>query len=437
MNNSVQVISNELDAIVSALSAVSEHRSLNVTFGNFGIAGVDHEELWNRAKELSDRIKSAAPDDIPQELEARLGKFTGRLEYLRTATIPQMFNANGPTAIPAFLLTLDMLERALSPVISVSHHDEAALVQDVRTLRNTVRALASRAEAVSPTIEQLQSMADSILRAYAAADRLPADLQELEESRLKVQEIAALAAEDGTGIRNLFGQSHRSATALDSREKDAERIIQKCETALRASTAVGLAGAFHDRAESLRASITPWVLALVAALSAGAVVGGWQLHQLAESIQASTPPTIVWTRLIVSILSVGGPVWFAWLSTKQIGQRFRLSEDYAYKASISKAYEGYRREAVDLDEDFQKRLFSTALTRLDEQPLRFVESETHGSPWHEFFSSDVVKDAIRIAPELVAQWKQTAVETVAAAKKRRKSPQQPANDEPSQDDRAA
>jgi hypothetical protein len=126
---------------------------------------------------------------------------------------------------------------------------------------------------------------------------------------------------------------------------------------------------------------------LVGALAAGAIVGGSQLHQLSETIQASTAPTIVWTRIAVSLLSVGAPVWFAWLATKQIGQRFRLSEDYAYKASISKAYEGYRREAAQLDEDFQKRLLASALARLDEQPLRFVEHVTHGSPWHELLGS--------------------------------------------------
>jgi len=83
-----------------------------------------------------------------------------------------------------------------------------------------------------------------------------------------------------------------------------------------------------------------------------------------------------------------------------------------------------------------KRLFSTALTRLDEQPLRFVESETHGSPWHEFFSSDVVKNAIRIAPELVGQWKRAAEDTVAAAKSRRKSSQRPASDDSNQAEQA-
>ncbi|MDR5883485.1 hypothetical protein [Caballeronia sp. LZ032] len=187
---------------------------------------------------------------------------------------------------------------------------------------------------------------------------------------------------------------------------------------MRTSTAVGFAGAFHDRAEKLNISIYIWVAGLVVALVGGAWLGGSQLHQLADAIQGSTSPSIVWTRLAMSLLSVGGPIWFAWLATKQIGQRFKLAEDYAYKASVSKAYEGYRREALHLDEEFQKRLFSTALTRLDEQPLRFVETETHGSPWHELLSSDIVKEALRIAPELAGQFTQQARDKVKAAKEK-------------------
>ena len=99
-------------------------------------------------------------------------------------------------------------------------------------------------------------------------------------------------------------------------------------------------------------------------------------------------------QLILSILSVGGPLWFAWLATKQIGQRFRLAEDYEFKASVSKAYEGYRREALQLDEDFSQRLFGNALTRLEEPPLRFVEDTAHSSPLMEILSSDNFKKLI-------------------------------------------
>ncbi|RQU41351.1 hypothetical protein DF147_20190 [Burkholderia cenocepacia] len=436
MNEELQVISNELDAMVNVLRGPGEQRPLNMAFNNFGIAAVDRQDLLHRTVELADRIKKLAPDDLPVDLEARLSEFAPRLQHTRTSTMPQIFSGNATTAVPAYLLTLDMLERALQPVLSLSKEEEVELAKEMRRLRTFVRSLASRTDAVAPTIEKLQSMADSIVSAYEAADRLPADLQELEESQQKLQRISEAASADGAAMRNLVTDSSNKLELLASRAAAAEKIVEKCEEAMRASTAVGLAAAFQARADELRESIPYWIGGLVLALLTGAGVGGWQLHRLAESIQASTAPTIVWTRFVVSLLSVGAPVWFAWLSTKQIGQRFRLSEDYAYKASVSKAYEGYRREAVNLDEDFQKRLFSTALTRLDEQPLRFVESETHGSPWHEFFSSDVVKNAIRIAPELVGQWKRAAEDTVAAAKSRRKSSQRPANDDSNQAERA-
>jgi hypothetical protein len=97
---------------------------------------------------------------------------------------------------------------------------------------------------------------------------------------------------------------------------------------------------------------------------------------------------------------VGAPVWFSWLATKQIGQRFRLAEDYAFKASVAKAYEGYKLEATRLDPNFEKRLFASALTRLDEAPLRLVETGSPGSPWHELIDSHAFKQALEIVPEL-------------------------------------
>lgn len=105
-------------------------------------------------------------------------------------------------------------------------------------------------------------------------------------------------------------------------------------------------------------------------------------------------------HIVLSVLSIGSPLWFSWLATKQIGQRFRLAEDYAFKASVAKAYEGYRREAAKIDEAFAARLFASALTRLEEAPLRLVENDTHGSPWHELISSPAFQKAMETVPDL-------------------------------------
>ena len=162
------------------------------------------------------------------------------------------------------------------------------------------------------------------------------------------------------------------------------------------------------------------------ALILGTKIGSSQLNILAAAINAPSAQNAshdggVWIDLLLTILSVGAPVWFAWVSTKQIGQRFRLAEDYGYKASISKAYEGYRREAALLDPAFQARLFSSALTRLDEIPLRLVETDTHGSPWHELASSNLVRRAIDTVPEFVEKVTSLAKQMLPDSTKNKKT----------------
>lgn len=134
---------------------------------------------------------------------------------------------------------------------------------------------------------------------------------------------------------------------------------------------------------------------------------GWRSN-LASIVQWSA----VWINVLLTMLSVSAPVWLGWVATKQIAQRFRLAEDYAYKASISNAYEGYRREAVNLDASFQTRLFDSALTRLDETPGRLVEAGSHGSPLHELLASDVVSQAVKAVPSFAQDVKDLAVSSL-------------------------
>jgi hypothetical protein len=123
--------------------------------------------------------------------------------------------------------------------------------------------------------------------------------------------------------------------------------------------------------------------------------------------------------MLFAMLGIGAPLWFAWLATKQIGQRFRLAEDYAFKASVAKAYEGYKKQAALYDEEFSSRLFASALTRLEEAPLRLVEQDSHGSPWHEVMRSDVCKQAMSTIPqfrEKVAELARQALEAASSKK---------------------
>jgi hypothetical protein len=121
-------------------------------------------------------------------------------------------------------------------------------------------------------------------------------------------------------------------------------------------------------------------------------------------------------HIVLSLLSIGAPIWFAWLSTKQINQHFRLSEDYAFKASVATAYEGYRREASRIDPAFESRLFESALTRLEEAPIRLVGDDQHGSPWHELFASKGFQELMKAGPEAKEQFFQLLREKMPSFK---------------------
>jgi hypothetical protein len=258
-------------------------------------------------------------------------------------------------------------------------------------------------------------MIERIEQAYEAADQLPTDLESLSEARRRLADLVQEATKDQLHLSGVRENADKVDETLRNSVENANAVLQRCETAYSAATSVGLAAAFNERSDTLATSMWVWVGGLIVALGSGSYFGSDRLHALSELFKLPNPSTsIIVLNLLLSILSVGAPIWFAWLATKQIGQRFRLAEDYAFKASISRAYEGFRREAARFDKDMEARLLASALTRLDELPLRLVETDTHGSPWHELASSDIVKQALKAVPGFGDQVKDLASKTINA-----------------------
>ena len=276
---------------------------------------------------------------------------------------------------------------------------------------------------LQPRTTSLVEMVDRIEQAHNAADQLPTDIESLSEARKKISELLRDATQDQGRILDIREGADELGEELSKSEKEARGVLNRCETAYSAATSVGLAAAFSERSNALSKSMWFWIVGLLVALAAGSALGSIQLRALSEifSIQDASGTVIV-LNVILSILSVGAPVWFAWLATKQIGQRFRLSEDYAFKASVSRAYEGFRRETARFDKDMEAKLLASALTRLDELPLRLVEEHSYGSPWHELASSDAIKRAIKEVPGFAGEVKDLARKAIGAVKPSRARP---------------
>lgn len=374
---------------------------------------VTRRDAAEHANKLSADLQSL--ETYPSTAEISVDEVIRRLSHLQNQTIPYMYNGNIGQAYPAYVETLQAIRNILLPQrdwVSVSNRTTLP-AQIVRK----AAAAQSRIDELSTAIPHLAKKIEEINTAHAVADNLEVDLQALAEARAKVEKAATEASVQAEKIKLLLSDSAAALKKLSADADTATQLVAQCEEAYHITTTKGLAGAFDQRAKSLSWSMRGWVAGLSIALIAGSLLGAARLATITQELSTDNPKwALVVSQIVLAVLSIGAPLWFAWLATKQIGQRFRLAEDYAFKASVAKAYEGYRKEAAILDPEFQATLFRSALGRLDEAPLRLVETQQHASPLQEFANSDLVKSALKIAPDLQSKFMTLVTDTLNQSK---------------------
>lgn len=417
MHPTLKLLNDELSQLVVALQGIGSNEPFSIAHGTWNIAGTTRDELVQRVSCLLSLIADRGGDQLALN-EALVADYPRRLVFLRTSTVPQLWSGNASQAVPAFLITIQALSDALEKALP-SNVDFATAIAleraNTKTAVARLRALEAQIAEMEPRAKNLNEMVARIEKANAAADQLPVDLESLREAQMDIGRILNTVKLDQSKISALSLDASFADATLPAKVKEAEEIVARCSAAYAASTSHGLAAAFAERSSALATSMWVWVAGLVIALGLGSLIGSSQLRNFSEQLKQPGSDTVIAAiNLVLALLSVGATVWFAWVATKQVGQRFRLAEDYAFKASVSRAYEGYRREAANIDEKFVARLFSSALSRLDEQPLRLVETTTHGSPWHELASSDLIRKATEVVPDFTSSVMRLAKDSLAA-----------------------
>jgi hypothetical protein len=421
MHSALSAVQDQLKQIIATLkAAIPNDEPFGTAHNHWGFPGLTRTDLIAEAQGLSSAIEDCDEIEPDEQSVVTLKDYVRRLQHLTNHTVPQLW-ANAGMAVPAYMLTLDGLRKVLATVTPSDAQNKVAASAALKSLLRQVRGMESQMKALEPRTASISDLVTRIEDAHATADQLPSDLASLEEARGNLAKVLSDATKHFGHIEGLRSKADVLADKLDERLRksadDAKAVLDKCETAYSAATSVGLAGAFTERSDKLNTSIGLWVAGLVAALVAGSIFGSIQLKSLANLLKLpDTNNLVVTMNVLLSFLSVGAPVWFAWLATKQIGHRFRLAEDYAFKASVSRAYEGFRREAARLDPDMEARVLSSALSRLDELPLRLIDPVSHGSPWHELATSETVKSALNTVPEFASQIKVLAEKALATTK---------------------
>lgn len=398
MNQNFEPLVKSLDALGAAIIAISPgHQPTLLATHGWNQPALNLTEVASFATRLATEIRDFGIDEIGENDQALITDYAARLEILKSSTIPQFWGGNAPQSIPAYIETIAGMRAGILHLIpknkTIDPRASSRLARRLDRMSSDLDEIVIDRDSLSERMRQIND-------AYEAAESLPEDLASLRKARGDVSKLSSAAQTDSASIARLESDANQKISAISEFADQAEKLVAQCEEAYRVTTSKGLAGAFDQRATGLTRSMQLWVAALVIALGLAAYFGGQRVSLLSQNLASVDPKWgVIWLNFALSLLSVGAPLWFAWVATKQIGQRFRLAEDYAYKASIAKAYEGYRREAAKLDPEFSARLFGSSLTRLEEAPLRLMEPTSHGSPLHELLNSTKVQDAMNIAPE--------------------------------------
>lgn len=390
MSDSATSVLNEISGALDGLATqvvntVNDDRSFMELWG------------WNlpaiNCYEFADRIRSSRPivnnidvssiSDVDVE---RLRRIPGRIQYILGNSLP---NLPGSSALSVYVVIdglIDSIESILFPYQAPSLNLQA--IEDRKLLpASQIRVLRRTADAISRLDAEQGDLAEkveAIRSAHRVAEELPADIQSLADAKSQYAGAQSELLRLTDRAKSSLDEINEVKLNLVGSEEEARAVIQRANSAYSAATTIGLGAAFAERASKLHFSTLVLGVVLLITLGAGALITYLRVefvHELMRNPRVNY--NVLWLNVTFTALSVSAPVWLAWLLTRQIGQRFRLAEDYGYKAAVAKAYEGYRAEAAQIDAELTKKLFGIALERLGEAPLRLVEKDSPGSPVHE------------------------------------------------------
>jgi hypothetical protein len=368
------------------------------------------------------KLKSYGDKEVTKGFSTAINSHIEKIDLLNTNS-KSYFNNNASHllhSVPGILLTLQVIFSDIDyELFSYENIKDKKLLP--RGLAVRLRSTKANLDKIDESSGSLKEKIDIINEAHEAAESLPTDLASLQEAK---RELTAMISAANTELNItkkelsslkeetlvLKSEAKKACEEVEllkekatSSAKEASKLVEECDDALQITTTQGLAAGFDQKANELKKSIWIWIVGLLIALGAGAWVGAERVNAFTEVLTNELTAGQAILHTIMSIFSIGGPLWLAWISTQQINQRFKLSEDYSYKATVAKSFTGFKKFAERFDPSTEERLFNSTLDRLDEMPLRLIEGRDYNSPWHEFTDSDSFKTAISTFPNLAKE----------------------------------
>lgn len=344
------------NAIASSLEAIAKHQAgliagsdevvnlsdaiekLNTHIWQYGLHNLSDEVLGYQTKLNQLKTMELAATEVKRELQKGIA-VKKKLEQISSDSDKQR----------------EILQKHVTDA-------DAAETKANETLARTLES-SQKAAALLTIIQQTETTSTQLL---AASTKSNAEILALEKS------INTLVS----GFTSLKSDLENNKNTQEKLFEEFEAQRNKIDGLLGDANRTGMAASFTNRRRWLIAPMVVWIL-----IFAGSIFGLFYmgLTYLVPILNSGN------LELLPARLALTAPfIWLGWFSAKQYGYTSRLREDYAYKEASAKSFEGYKREASQVDPEMLRNLLDTAIKNLGDNPTRIYSGhENHASPLHE------------------------------------------------------
>ena len=237
---------------------------------------------------------------------------------------------------------------------------------------NTASNSSTKASEVLALIQQTDTSARDLLAASKEGN------EEVQQHRTTIKGLV-------TGFATLKDELDANKATQQKLFTDFEAYRKQVDDLLGDANRTGMAASFTARREALRIPLILWAVVFIGAIIGLSILGLVYIEPLITGAH--------WEQIPAKLALTAPMVWLGWFAVKQYGYTTRLREDYAYKEASAKSFEGYKREAGQVDGDMLKRLLETAIRNLGDNPIRVYNGhDNHASPVQELLEKATKDD---------------------------------------------
>lgn len=233
-------------------------------------------------------------------------------------------------------------------------------------------------------VEQARASTAVIENSKNTADALKLEIEKLKAEALS-SKTEAIASNDAIRsllekINGLNAEAENLLTVVQNNAQNSTSKFEEIKRTLENSITASLGGAFTKKEEDARKRDRVWLTILLISICAIYSIANTKYDKVAELINLKTAIELILVQIFLGIATLAGPIWVAWLSTKRLSKIYAISEDYAYKAALAQAYQGYRDSYKGKDELMEQRLLASIVTHLDASPVRLIDANHPATP---------------------------------------------------------